>query len=97
MRPSDLVTHPTDGTFIIEAVSEPTPLWPLGRAKRADGPWYPCHTLTVVECRWPDGTLVELGQQTDRGVITELNKQRRMVALNRGKLIWPINLLMRRT
>lgn len=88
-----LVSHPTDGRFYIEAVSDPTPLYPAGRAKRVDGAWYAAHTLTADPFAWYCGTPVQLGQMTDRGVVTEINPLRHMVALNKGKLIWPINLL----
>lgn len=89
----DLVSHPTDGRFYIEAVSDPAPLYPSGRAKRIEGCWYAAHTLTPDPFAWRCGTPVELGQMTDRGVVTEINPLRHMVALNKGKLIWPIALL----
>lgn len=78
--------HPTDGVFTVSDHEQPSALYPQGRVKRVDGRWYPLHVLRVI-------TLPDIGDQTPRGTVTDINIARQMVALNGGKIIWPVNLL----
>lgn len=78
--------HPTDGYFTVSDSEPPSALFPQGRVKRTEGRWYPLHVLREV-------TLPDIGDTTPRGTITAIDISRAMVALNGGKIIWPVNLL----
>lgn len=78
--------HPTDGNFTVSDYEPPCSIWPAGRVKRTEGRWYPLHVLRAV-------TLPDIGDKTPRGIVTAIDISRAMVALNGGKIIWPVNLL----